>query len=89
MQISDEAVEAAAKVLFEQLWENAHESQRAYARDEARDALEAAAPYMMVQAQADAWDKAWAHARGNYSAVYTQRPIPDWVTLTNPYRSQA
>ena len=44
--IPDAAVEAVAKVLCEQLWDNAHESQRAYARDEAREALEAAAPHM-------------------------------------------
>ena len=48
MNIPYEAIEAAAQVLCEQMWENAHEKQRAYAREEAREALEAAVPILIA-----------------------------------------
>jgi hypothetical protein len=99
--ISDEAVEAAAKAAAQHLFcytlpanFNGDSEYLEAVADRcgpmiAKAVLEAAAPYMLAEAQADAWDKAWANARGNYAALYTQRPIPEWVTLTNPYRSQA
>lgn len=78
--IPDDAVEAAAMVLCEQLWDNAHEKQRAYARDEAREALETAAPHML----ADCWDAAFnaGRDRGEWEAA----PVTEEPTFANPYR---
>jgi hypothetical protein len=81
VNIPDEAVEAAAKVLCEQMWENAHEKQRAYAREEARLALEAAAQYIA----AEAWDEGEQAGAMNHAA----EEYPEVKDITNPYRSQA
>ena len=48
--MTQERIEAAAVVLCEQLWENAHESQREYAREEATEALAAADEVMFSEA---------------------------------------
>jgi hypothetical protein len=69
MNISDEAVEAAAKAISRSLGLNL--------TDQARLALEAAAPHML----ANAWDE------GNIAGVFD---LPSEQHATpNPYRSQA
>ena len=61
MQISDEAVEAAAKAQFEkwhpeEKWDDRPDIQRIFRRD-ARAALDAAAPYIAAQALNEAASK--------------------------------
>ena len=74
--IPAQAVEAAAMTLCEQMWENAHERQREYAREEARAALEAAAPYML----AGAWEQG---KNAVWSFMSNQDPLRE--RPSNPY----
>lgn len=74
--IPEEAVEAAAKVVLSGMDERHHAYKIAYA------ALEAAAPYMLRDAKAEAWDEG-SQARWEYQWS------DDIDPLTNPYRSQA
>jgi hypothetical protein len=79
VNISDEAVEAAARALAVQAWGQweyvPNELRRAFLRD-AKITLEAAAPFIA----AEAWDEGY---QGCYDR-YMYEPVP-----TNPYRSQA
>jgi hypothetical protein len=79
--VPEEAVEAAARVLCEQLWENAHESQRAYARHEAREALEAAAPFIAAKALEDAA----ADAPRRHDEVISAEECRDWAEWLRVY----
>jgi hypothetical protein len=79
--VPEEAVEAAARVLCEQLWENAHESQRAYARNEAREALEAAAPFIAAKALEDAA----ADAPRRHDEVISAEECRDWAEWLRVY----
>jgi hypothetical protein len=79
--VPEEAVEAAARVLCEQLWENAHESQCAYARNEAREALEAAAPFIAAKALEDAA----ADAPRRHDEVISAEECRDWAEWLRVY----
>jgi hypothetical protein len=73
--IPEAAVEAAAKAMaFSD--HNDTEAWTAYKND-ARAALEAAAPHLIQAAKAEAWDEGY---RGCYER-YMYEPVPD-----NPYR---
>lgn len=73
-----EAVEAAAKAVYEDTfgksWEDESEDYRNELRETQRLALEAAAPYML----AEAWDEGGRAATGTYDTGYPSR---------NPYRT--
>lgn len=77
MNITDEAVEAAAAANFgsKRGWADAGDAYKAAARAQARRMLEAAAPYMLARA----WNEGYDYHRGI---------TPDGLT-GNPYRSQA
>lgn len=82
-KISDEAVEAAAKALWEHGempefgWDQLDRVSKIVSLDEARSALDAAAPYMLRDA-----DKEVQRLRAELELVYSTHP-------SNPYRSQA
>lgn len=76
--ISDEAVEAAAKALFEESvtpWRMAAKEERVIFRRRARAALEAAAPHLMAESWDQGYDEGLSAGRGSRSDA-------------NPYRSQ-
>lgn len=85
--IPAEAVEAAAKAAFAQTYDASEwelvviQTQARYMRD-ARTALEAAAPHMLAEAKADAWDEGkYAHDHYLFNRHQgVRRP-------ENPYRS--
>jgi hypothetical protein len=84
MQIGEEAVEAAAKALWghgempEFGWDQLDRVSKKVSLDEARAALEAAAPHMCAGAKADAWDEGWG-----------EDTLSKFSEANNPYRSQA
>jgi hypothetical protein len=75
VNISDEAVEAAAKAICM--------GPSGISYQQLETALEAAAPYIVAEPKADAWDEG-QYAIWGYLANRSNRPRP-----TNPYRSQA
>jgi hypothetical protein len=81
--ISDEAVEAAAMANYQartgKEWSDAPNGEQAIERSWMRAALEAAAPHIVREAQAEAWSEG-AHFGGLYPVVFRN---------DNPYRSQA
>jgi hypothetical protein len=88
MQISDEAVEAAARETYRvaaefayesDSWDDLSDGQREAFAEDARTILEAAAPYIA----AEAWDRCAASIVDEHG----NRLIP--YENTNPYRSQA
>jgi hypothetical protein len=78
MRISDEAVEAAGRAVFEQV--DVIQTPE-YAAEIARIALEAAAPHML----GDAWDA------GGEAAIEREHTYgaEEKAKFSNPYRSQA
>ena len=92
MNIPEEAIEAAARVAFPSAWEEAEwrnawhaESYRAHmkwarkrALDQARAALEAAAPMLMAQA----WNEG---AKAMMRAVSEEQSV-SFIAPNNPYR---
>jgi hypothetical protein len=84
MNISDEAVEAAAKPLWEpnehdDTWASEFPTYKDYLKAEARKVLEAAAPYLMAQA----WDE------GGVAAIEREHTYgrEEKAKYSNPYRS--
>lgn len=84
MNISDEAVEAAAKVMLDKMYDD--KTLRVDDEDRAimRSALEAAAPYTLAPLVADL-DK-WA---GRSRTGFYDEAQDDVVQILNPYRSQS
>jgi hypothetical protein len=90
--IPDEAVEAAAPLLYKVAadyaydsdgWEAVAEEQRELWRADARRILEAAAPHLVQSAKAEAWDE------GCYEGLEWS-PERDYKALEqNPYRKPA
>jgi hypothetical protein len=84
VNISDEAVEAAAEAahlskLTGVRWGDIPKWKKTDRLSETRAALEAAAPHIVREAQAEAWSEG-AHFGGLYPVVFRN---------DNPYRSQA
>ena len=83
--IPDEAVEAAAKKLYQAgglvVWDSEDESIRNYFRRNARSALEAAAPHLM----AAAWDE------GGIAAIEREHAYgrEEKAKFSNPYKKDA
>ena len=89
--ISDEAVEAAARAIFGdpdgETWALQVPAVRERCREDARLALEAAAPHMLADLAKNA-DECTADDMDNY--FIDQADVGGWLrSLTNPYRSQA
>lgn len=95
MNISDEAVEAAAKALARHkwptaigVWESFGQGMQDDFRDQARAALEAAAPYIAAQA----WDEGAKAESETGCELATPCGECAWcrgAMAPNPYRSQA
>jgi hypothetical protein len=90
--IPDEAVEAAAPLLYKVAadyaydsdgWETVAEEQRELWRADARRILEAAAPHLTRAAQAQAWDEGWEAGSSDETDSYNG---PAAVTTPNPYK---
>ena len=93
--IPEAAVEAAARALYSgapiydeergvitgyKPWESAEPAYQEHMLNEARSALEAAAPHMLAEAKADAWDEG--------RVVGSDEERSGYATEDNPYRSQ-
>jgi hypothetical protein len=93
MNINNEAAEAMAKVLVEDgaygvPWEDASGDDRTEAMGKARRYIEAAAPHMLEDAKADAWDEGASDGQWNTEHIY-QIDAGSRHAIPNPYRSQA
>jgi hypothetical protein len=93
VNISDEAVEAAARATFVHAnlgaaWEDAQPDWRDAYRASVLAGLEAAAPYIAAEAYEDAADIIIAPGASSAAAAWL-RERAAFIRSTNPYRSQA
>jgi len=84
--IPEAAVEAAARIIYRDSGRKrvmSYRDAKEACEADARDILEAAAPHMLTEAKADAWDECMA------SLVDEDGTKVEVIASTNPYRSQA
>ena len=76
--LTDEAVEQAAKALYEDGWEGAGRDARQYHREAAERALSAVLPGIIRQAKAEAW-------REGHEAAALRVPEGVWCDVAAPH----